>query len=289
MVTVMKPNGKVHIGLQKPNENVKRERFKMPTTEETLAKRTGAIVFSWKPRSKWFLANTITQRDAKHNATAQWWQLETCCILFGVWGMWTFPKVGIDTCSLITGRKPPISLIDKEDLDAVPIRCQRLLLRLVRFGATAEYAPGKTLVVADTLSRSPLCREQSTTDVTGHDETLWLTAYPVQRLINQGCPEHSKSIPATVLDYYPMKDALSVITEALRLLDSVHVSHEGLNAEKEQKPQCGGQVYHRRYQKQSTVMQVLLWDTQNTTERDTQSDPHSQSDQAAYRHRLVWV
>lgn len=46
MVTVMKPNGKVHIGLQKPNENVKRERFKMPTTEETLAKRTGAIVFS---------------------------------------------------------------------------------------------------------------------------------------------------------------------------------------------------------------------------------------------------
>lgn len=46
MVTVMKPNGKVYIGLQKLNENVKRERFILPTTEETLAKLTGAIVFS---------------------------------------------------------------------------------------------------------------------------------------------------------------------------------------------------------------------------------------------------
>lgn len=29
-------------------------------------------------------------------------------------------------------------------------------MRLMRFSAVAEYAPGKTLVVADMLSRSPL-------------------------------------------------------------------------------------------------------------------------------------
>ena len=35
---------------------------------------------------------------------------------------------------------------------------------LMRFNAKAEYAPGKTLVIADTLSRSPVQDSDNTTD-----------------------------------------------------------------------------------------------------------------------------
>ncbi|KAJ8333989.1 hypothetical protein SKAU_G00413080 [Synaphobranchus kaupii] len=48
MVPVMKATGKVRIcvGLNKLNDNIKRERYMLPTTEEILAKFTGATVFT---------------------------------------------------------------------------------------------------------------------------------------------------------------------------------------------------------------------------------------------------
>lgn len=44
----MKPTGAVRIcvGLEKLNENIKRERYQLPTTEETLAKLSGSTVFT---------------------------------------------------------------------------------------------------------------------------------------------------------------------------------------------------------------------------------------------------
>lgn len=64
---------------------------------------------------------------------------------------------------LITNHKPLVPLNNCRDLDNVLFRCQRILLRLLRFNVTAEYAPGKTLVVADILSQSP---QSSTVDST---------------------------------------------------------------------------------------------------------------------------
>ena len=48
MVPVMKPTGAVRIcvALQKLNNNLKRERYQLPTTEETLAKLSGSTVFT---------------------------------------------------------------------------------------------------------------------------------------------------------------------------------------------------------------------------------------------------
>ena len=46
--------------------------------------------------------------------------------------------------------------MNTRDLDRVPLRCQRLLIRLMRYDVQGEYVPGKNMVLADTLSRAPL-------------------------------------------------------------------------------------------------------------------------------------
>lgn len=75
--------------------------------------------------------------------------------LASVWACERFEIYGLPAFKLITDHKPFIPLMNSQDLDNTPVRCQRLLIQLMRFNLEAEYAPGKTLVVADMLSRSP--------------------------------------------------------------------------------------------------------------------------------------
>ena len=116
----------------------------------------------------------------------------------------------------------------------------------MRFKPTAEYAPGKTVTVADTLSRSPL---QCMTEVTDtHSDVECYIAAVVNnmpatpqrleniraattadsnlqmllRYVKSGWPDYVADVPLAIKDYFPIRSELSeyngIITRGCRML-----------------------------------------------------------------------
>ena len=97
-----------------------------------------------------FCSRTLTKTEQK------WAQIEKENLAI-VWACERFDRYlrGLPKFKVYTDHKPLIPLINTKDLSETPLRCQRLLIRLMRYNPVAIHRPGTTMVTSDTLSRCP--------------------------------------------------------------------------------------------------------------------------------------
>ena len=185
---------------------------------------------------------------------------------------------GLPEIKFITDHRPLVPLLNKKDLIDTPITCQRMIMRLMRFNVTAEYMPGKLLVVADTLSRSPLSEKSSLdeveleTDVTCHVDAMRVS-WPISdeklnsvrkateedvvlstalQYTREGWPEYKEDVMLAARELYSVKDELSerdgvlirgdriVIPYSCRqdILGKIHDGHQGIEKCRERARSC---------------------------------------------------
>ena len=219
-----------------------------------------------------FCSRTLTSAERGYA------QIEKEC-LAAVWACEKFQRylVGLPSFTLETDHKPLVPLINTKDLHEAPLRCQRLLIRMMRFNPEAVFTPGKNLIIADTLSRSPQLQEESqqtrqlTDDVVAHldlirsawpvsDRRLTEIAEETQRdailkeafeLTTTGWPSknelkselHELFAVRTELSIHQgllVKESRIVIPTSMRteILNTIHAGHQGVTKCRERAKSC---------------------------------------------------
>lgn len=189
-------------------------------------------------------------------------------LLASVWACEKFSRylIGLDF-TLLTDHKPLIPLINTKDLSEIPIRCQRLMIRLNRFAPTALHVPGKEMYVPDTLSRCPIPAAEAEVQIseTAVDDYVRqiTSSWPVSDKFLQkvkeesekdmsikvamdftikGWPSYCEDVPLAARDFYAFRSDLSVVEGLLtygdriviphslrkKVLDIIHQGHQGI-------------------------------------------------------------
>ena len=184
-----------------------------------------------------------------------------------VWACEKFHRYlyGLHDFKLETDHKPLIPLINGGDLNSVPLRCQRLLIQLMKYNPVAVFTSGKTLVVADTLSRQPLEHDVKDVDMVEEieiQEKLILESWPISadkldetrqasstdshistaiKLTLKGWPKYSKDVPEFMKMMYESRyDKRIVIPDVMKKekLYKIHLGHKGVNKSIDRAQSC---------------------------------------------------
>lgn len=181
-----------------------------------------------------YCSRTLTSCERKYA------QIEKECLAV-VWTCEKFSRylTGLPNVTVQTDHKPLVPLINYKDLQETPVRCQRMLMRLMRFSVTAEYVPGKQLVAADALSRSPQTSKEKAEseaqpleqDVELHLNSInmtWSWAASDKRMkelkeetqkdsvlqaalhfVREGWPQYASEVDTSLRDLYAVRHELS--------------------------------------------------------------------------------
>lgn len=158
----------------------------------------------------------------------------------------------------------PLEYIFRKPLTAAPPRLQRMLLTLQKYDLDVIYKPGKSLFIADTLSRAPrkqVQQEQATSDELYQVHTVQhlpmtpekleqfraeTLADPVlqklQRTAHNGWPSEKSSVDLAIREYWSVRDEINqqdgillrgerlIVPSSLRkeMLHRIHESHFGI-------------------------------------------------------------
>ncbi len=211
---------------------------------------------TWKPVT--CCSRTLTDTERRYS------QIEKEC-LAATWVCDRFSRylIGLPEFKLITDHKPLVPLLNNKDIDMAPPRIQRMLIKLMRYNNVATHCPGKDMIVADTLSRSPLAHNKSEVaqfeeDITAyvnsvvkscpisdqrikeitvasaHDEEIQRVA----QLVRNGWPTYSDNVPACCKPYFEHRtmigEANGLLTYGNRIIipsvlraETINKLHEG--------------------------------------------------------------
>ena len=157
----------------------------------------------------------------------------------------------------------PLESVMKKPLCSAPPRLQRMLLRLQKYDMLVMYKPGKSIPVADALSRKYLNETDNTSELMEAHMHLIVSSLPVsdqklkdikdaaeadlqckvlKKTILDGWPDLRKECPVAILEYRNHRDERTVlediimkgdrivIPKSLRkdMLHQVHYSHLGI-------------------------------------------------------------
>ena len=158
-------------------------------------------------------------------------------------------------------------MIQQKPLTAAPPRLQRMLLRLQTYDVKITYLPGKEMLLADSLSRSP-STDSTTIDLDLQIHHVQFTSQRLDQIrqetrqdvelnrlmetIVAGWPEKRRDVPKQIQPYWPFRDELAVedglVVKGPRIvipriltptiLSKLHEGHQGVEKSKLRAKDC---------------------------------------------------